>query len=80
MIEPASLAGTRLQDKVILVTGSTTGIGEGMARLIAREGARVMIHGRETDAAQKVAADVEGDAALVIGTLEIQERLRRSFE
>jgi hypothetical protein len=51
-----------------------------MARLIAREGARVMIHGRETDAAQRVVADVEGDAALVIGTLEIQERLRRSFE
>ena len=38
----------RLNDKVILVTGSTTGIGEGMVRVFAREGAKVMIHGRST--------------------------------
>ncbi len=36
----------RLRDRVVLVTGSTTGIGEGMVRLFAREGAHVMIHGR----------------------------------
>jgi hypothetical protein len=28
----------RLKDKVILVTGSTTGIGDGMVRIFAREG------------------------------------------
>ena len=44
----------RLQDKVILVTGSTTGIGEGMVRVFAREGAKVMIHGRRKDAAQSI--------------------------
>lgn len=63
----------RLKDKVILVTGSTTGIGEGMARIFAREGARVMIHGLEEDAARKVVADIRGDAAFIIGALENPE-------
>jgi hypothetical protein len=34
-----SIKDIRLKGKAILVTGSTTGIGEGMVRLFAREGA-----------------------------------------
>jgi NAD(P)-dependent dehydrogenase (short-subunit alcohol dehydrogenase family) len=64
---PASL---RLKDKVILVTGSTTGIGEGMARLFAREGAKVMIHGRRKAAAQKLASEIGHGASFIVGALE----------
>jgi NAD(P)-dependent dehydrogenase (short-subunit alcohol dehydrogenase family) len=60
----------RLKDKVILVTGSTTGIGEGMVRLFAREGARVMIHGTRKDAAQKLAGEIGEQAAYVLGGLD----------
>lgn len=60
----------RLKDKVILVTGSTTGIGEAMVRLFAREGAQVMIHGRRKDAAQKMAVEIGEHASFVIGDLE----------
>lgn len=70
MTQPLPLASSRLKDKVILVTGSTTGIGEGMVWLFAREGARVMIHGRRKDAAQKLAADIGENASFVIGALE----------
>lgn len=34
-----------MKDKVALVTGSTSGIGLGIARALAREGANVMLHG-----------------------------------
>lgn len=34
-----------LQGKVALITGSTSGIGLGLARAFAREGAQVMLHG-----------------------------------
>lgn len=60
----------RLKDKVILVTGSTTGIGEGMARLFAREGAHVVIHGTREDAARKLAAEIGGKAFFLIGALD----------
>src|ERR1700761_4567926 len=61
----------RLKDKVILVTGSTTGIGEGMARIFAREGAKVVVHGRRQDAAERLAAEIGG--SYVLGSLEEPE-------
>jgi NAD(P)-dependent dehydrogenase (short-subunit alcohol dehydrogenase family) len=66
-------ASQRLKDKVILVTGSTTGIGEAIARLFAREGALVMVHGRREEAARKVAAEIGEPASFVLGALEDPE-------
>jgi NAD(P)-dependent dehydrogenase (short-subunit alcohol dehydrogenase family) len=54
----------RLQDKVILVTGSTTGIGEAIARRAVVEGARVLIHGRDDKRARTLVAELSGRAAL----------------
>ena len=65
--------GARLKDKVILVTGSTSGIGEGMARIFVREGARVMIHGRRRGQAQKLVNEIGGNASFVVGALEDAE-------
>jgi len=62
--------GKRLKDKVILVTGSTTGIGEGMARIFALEGAQVMIHGRRRNQAESIAKEIGNKASYVVGALE----------
>ncbi len=62
----------RLKDKVILVTGSTTGIGEGMARIFAREGASVIVHGTREAAARQIVDDIvreKGRADYVLGSL-----------
>ncbi len=58
-----------LEDRVILVTGSTTGIGEATARRCVAEGARVMVHGRDPDRAQAVCRDLGPAAAYVLGDL-----------
>jgi NAD(P)-dependent dehydrogenase (short-subunit alcohol dehydrogenase family) len=62
--------GMRLQDKIILVTGSATGIGEGMARRFISEGARVMLHDKQEDALPALASELGGNASYVIGDLE----------
>jgi len=63
------LQGELLKDKVILVTGSTTGIGEASARLAVACGARVMLHGLEEELAQQVQRDLGDRAQYVIGDL-----------
>ncbi|RZL04577.1 MAG: SDR family NAD(P)-dependent oxidoreductase, partial [Hymenobacter sp.] len=42
-----------LQDKIILVTGATSGIGEVTARELARQGAHVIILARNAEKAQR---------------------------
>jgi NAD(P)-dependent dehydrogenase (short-subunit alcohol dehydrogenase family) len=48
----------RLKEKVVLVTGSTTGIGEGMVRRFALERAHVIVHGTEKGPAEGLANEI----------------------
>jgi 3-oxoacyl-[acyl-carrier protein] reductase len=56
----------RLANKVAIVTGAAQGFGEGIARLFAAEGARVVVADLNADKAQQVAADI-GASALACG-------------
>jgi 3-oxoacyl-[acyl-carrier protein] reductase len=49
-----------LQDKVAFVTGSSRGIGAGIVKLFASEGAKVVVQGRDTAALAATAKDIEG--------------------
>lgn len=48
----------RLKDKAVIVTGSTTGIGEAIARAVRREGGEVLLHGRDEAAGRRLAEEL----------------------
>ncbi|WP_275547877.1 SDR family oxidoreductase [Pseudomonas sp. Marseille-Q0931] len=56
-----------LRDKSVLVTGSSSGIGLGIARQFAIQGARVVITARNADKIETVAADMRADGLQVQG-------------
>lgn len=58
-----------LKNKVVLITGATTGIGAASARCCVEAGAKVMIHGRNKEHAQALCKELQGAADYVIGDL-----------
>jgi NAD(P)-dependent dehydrogenase (short-subunit alcohol dehydrogenase family) len=67
----------KLAGKTAIVTGSSKGIGLGIARAFAREGARVVITARGADGCKAAAAEI-GDAAIPIAAdLSKSDEVRR---
>jgi len=60
----------KLDGKVALITGGTSGIGLETVRLFAAEGARLAVHGRNADALAQIAAEIGGDTLTVRGQIE----------
>lgn len=56
-----------LTGKVAIITGSTRGIGNAIAKLMAKNGAAVVITGRKQEACDKVAAEIEAEGGKAIG-------------
>ncbi|MBC7178867.1 MAG: SDR family oxidoreductase, partial [Roseovarius sp.] len=52
-------------DKVILITGASSGIGEGIARALAAQGAKILMGARRTDRLDAIAEDLRGTGAEV---------------
>jgi NAD(P)-dependent dehydrogenase (short-subunit alcohol dehydrogenase family) len=52
----------RLQDKVVIITGATSGIGEATARLFATQGAKLVLAGRSLDKGEALARELGSPA------------------
>jgi NAD(P)-dependent dehydrogenase (short-subunit alcohol dehydrogenase family) len=73
----------RLKNKVAVITGGTSGIGEATALLFAREGARVCITGRNSERGASVVARIKaggGDAFFTKADVSRVEDCRRAVD
>jgi NAD(P)-dependent dehydrogenase (short-subunit alcohol dehydrogenase family) len=72
-----------LEAKVAIVTGASKGIGRELARVFAREGARVVCAARSADLVKETAAEVQaagGEAIAVTCDAAREEDVRRMVE
>jgi 3-oxoacyl-[acyl-carrier protein] reductase len=73
----------RLTGKRAIVTGSSSGIGEGIAKTLAREGASIVVQGRNEKAASRVQHEIDaagGKAIAAIGDLSTDDGAKRVAE
>ena len=77
---------TSIAGRAVVVTGGTRGIGKGIASVFARNGAKVLITGRDSDTAvaaadelhaQALAAEQPGEVSFVLADVASREDCRR---
>ena len=69
----------KLTGKVALVTGGSAGIGLGIAKRFAQEGARVFITGRRQSQLDEAIASIGGNAAAIQGDTSNLANLDRIY-
>jgi len=58
---------SNIADKVVVITGASSGIGESTAKLLARHGAKVVVGARRKDRIDAVVKEISGAGGKAIG-------------
>lgn len=67
-----------MKDKIVLITGATSGIGEGCARKFASQGANLILNGRNIQKLDALKADLENRFGVRILLLPFDVRERKA--
>lgn len=73
----------QLAGKVALVTGAGSGIGKAAAKLLAKEGAKVVVLGRTEEELEKTVAQIQGDdgeALPVVADISQPEQMQQATQ
>ena len=68
-----------IKDKIVVVTGASSGLGEATARLLSAQGATVVLGARRADRLQALAKDLESRAGKALA-LTTDVRLREQVK
>ncbi len=64
-----------IKDKVVFITGASSGIGEASARLLAAQGAKVVLGARRTERLEQIAAEIrKAGGAAEVKALNVADR------
>ncbi len=64
-----------VENKVVIVTGASSGIGEATGRLLAKNGAKVVLGARRSDRLEAIAKDIHADGGIAkYQTLDVTQR------
>jgi NADP-dependent 3-hydroxy acid dehydrogenase YdfG len=55
-----------IKDKVVIITGASSGIGEATATLLAREGAKIVLGARRDDKLKQIVDEIEKDGGQAV--------------
>jgi NADP-dependent 3-hydroxy acid dehydrogenase YdfG len=70
-----------IKDKVIVITGASSGLGEATARRLAREGGKLVLGARRLDRLQALARELSlGDKAVVRTDVTDREQVKRLID
>lgn len=73
----------KLQHKIAIVTGATSGMGAAIAKLFAAEGAKVVVNGRNEERGNQIVSDIRknsGQATFVQSDISTEEGNKHLFQ
>ena len=71
---------SRLDGKVALITGGSSGIGEATVRLFEEEGAKVLLFARNAERSNKIVQDLGNNVLFTKGDITVEDDVKNAID